>query len=71
MARILLENVLVHVVVVMFVCVSLGHNTLGRGMKWIVAVESGKLLTHLLYNLRVCFDEKKTRKREIFFFQII
>lgn len=56
MARILLENVLVHVVVVMFVCVSLGHNTLGRGMKWIVAVESGKLLTHLLYNLRVCFD---------------
>ena len=58
MARIQLENLLVHVEVVMFVCVSLGYNTLGRGMKrqkWIVAVESGKLLTHLLYNLRVCF----------------
>lgn len=67
MARILLENVLVHVVVVMFVCVSLGHNTLGRGMKWIVAVESGKLLTHLLYNLRVCFDEKKPEKGKFFF----
>ena len=58
MARIQLENVLVHVEVVMFVCVSLGYNALGREMKrqkWIVAVESGKLLTHLLYNLRVCF----------------